>query len=295
MMEIKPENDKRCLLPSDAAGYRRTLVNIFGLCGRIYTPPSYPQPTAINEALAKDALINCMRDAAIIVWKYDLWRAALSGSEVFVGHRISETTPIAPLQLWLVDRDLKINMPDLFPDWEKYVQVAFLVSMAPRLQTVTLSTFMAPDQNHWDELLINSGGSIPIYAWTMPLAWNEPARDKEIASFVAILEFLKLKVVDVRPHMESRQVRRQLARHGKKPEDVRVVSLRRTAHGTLHEGPGEHRDVEWSCQWIVSGHWREQWYPSAGQHRPVFVAPYIKGPEDKPLKSPGEKIYAVVR
>jgi hypothetical protein len=42
--------------------------------------------------------------------------------------------------------------------------------------------------------------------------------------------------------------------------------------------------VEWSCQWNVKGHWRNQYYPSTGEHKRIFVAEYRKGPQDKPLR-----------
>lgn len=65
--------------------------------------------------------------------------------------------------------------------------------------------------------------------------------------------------------------------------DVVVVRLRR-AHlegATSGESP-----VEWSRRWIVSGHWRNAWRPSVQAHRRVWVAPFVKGPEGKPLVIP---------
>ena len=35
--------------------------------------------------------------------------------------------------------------------------------------------------------------------------------------------------------------------------------------------------------WVVRGHWRRQWYPSRGEHRPLWIAPHLAGPEDAPL------------
>jgi hypothetical protein len=40
----------------------------------------------------------------------------------------------------------------------------------------------------------------------------------------------------------------------------------------------------------VRGHWRQQWYPSIQDHRPVWIAPHRKGPEDAPMLG-GEKVY----
>jgi hypothetical protein len=63
---------------------------------------------------------------------------------------------------------------------------------------------------------------------------------------------------------------------------VTVITLRRQRHPDHpdHE-PGE---VEWKWQWVVRGHWRNQWYPSIKQHRQIWVMPYMKGPEDAPIK-----------
>lgn len=74
---------------------------------------------------------------------------------------------------------------------------------------------------------------------------------------------------------------------------VRVVELRRKQAKAEHSG--EHDAVDWSHQWIVSGHWRQQWYPSLNANRPRWIMPYVKGPEDKPLKPPRAKVFAVVR
>jgi hypothetical protein len=50
------------------------------------------------------------------------------------------------------------------------------------------------------------------------------------------------------------------------------------------EHRGESRQVDWSCQWWVSGFWRNHWYRSTQTHKYIWIAPYIKGPPDKPLK-----------
>jgi hypothetical protein len=45
-------------------------------------------------------------------------------------------------------------------------------------------------------------------------------------------------------------------------------------------------------RWLVRGHHRAQWYPSLKAHKVVWIAPYIKGPADAPLKMP---VYVVKR
>ena len=54
--------------------------------------------------------------------------------------------------------------------------------------------------------------------------------------------------------------------------------------------------MDWSCRWLVRGHWRQQ--PCGAGHaerRPTWILPHLKGPERKPLKAPGAMVFAVVR
>lgn len=74
--------------------------------------------------------------------------------------------------------------------------------------------------------------------------------------------------------------KRQL-REGLEIPTLRVIRLRhRRSAGSEQE---ESVPQDWSHRWLVSGHWRNQWLPSENRHRPTWIAPYVKGPEDKPL------------
>lgn len=68
---------------------------------------------------------------------------------------------------------------------------------------------------------------------------------------------------------------------------VNLVALRENAARLPTEEPSE-GEKKWglSVRFMVRGHWRNQACgEKLGQRRPVFVAPYLKGPEDAPLKS----------
>jgi hypothetical protein len=88
----------------------------------------------------------------------------------------------------------------------------------------------------------------------------------------------------------KRQDRRRLERDRIEPAPVRVITLRRAKSSNDHS----ESDREYHHQWIVRGHWRQQYYPSRGVHRPVWIAPHIKGPEGAPMLG-GEKVHAWVR
>jgi hypothetical protein len=37
------------------------------------------------------------------------------------------------------------------------------------------------------------------------------------------------------------------------------------------------------------------WYPRAKAHKPRYLAPYVKGPQDKPLKPPSSQLFVAKR
>lgn len=65
--------------------------------------------------------------------------------------------------------------------------------------------------------------------------------------------------------------------------DVKVITLRRYRDDDDREVDPEMRGREYSHRFIVNAFWRRQWYPSEQRHKPKWIAPYVKGPKDKPL------------
>jgi hypothetical protein len=105
--------------------------------------------------------------------------------------------------------------------------------------------------------------------------------------FRALCYLLRQRVAEESTVMPDRAARRRMAREGKEPPPVRVISIR---GGSAHGGGDGSR--EYVHRWVVRGHWRRQWYRSIQAHRPVWITPYVKGPEDAPLLG-GEKVYSV--
>lgn len=92
---------------------------------------------------------------------------------------------------------------------------------------------------------------------------------------------------------ERATVRRMERENLSLPSLLRVVTLRRMEEARNAEG-GSH-SVDWRWQWTVGGHWRNQWYPSAGEHKPVYIEDYVKGPPDAPFKPAQALIYKAER
>jgi hypothetical protein len=99
------------------------------------------------------------------------------------------------------------------------------------------------------------------------------------------------KIVIESRHQPSRAERRAAQREGRPLDEVRVIRLREPATRSRGDAGS---DVEWSHRWIVGKHWRNQWYPASGQHRPKLIEAYQKGPADKPLVL-RETVRALVR
>lgn len=109
----------------------------------------------------------------------------------------------------------------------------------------------------------------------------------------ATISFCHQRVFLDRREPADRAARRRAESHGiDVPPDVHVMMLRRAVpHDTT-----ESRDVDWSCRWWVRGHWRQQAVGPGRQDRtPVFIAPYVKGPEDRPMKPMMPSVYVVTR
>ncbi len=124
---------------------------------------------------------------------------------------------------------------------------------------------------------------------------EEASKRWGLAVFAAAMLFLHQGLaVAGPPERVDRHARKRVERAGWRPEPVvRVIRLRRV-HTTPHD-QHEPEDVAWACRWVVRGHWRQQWFPSVQAHRPLWIAPHVKGPEDKPMKAPRSTVFAVVR
>lgn len=116
---------------------------------------------------------------------------------------------------------------------------------------------------------------------------------EKLSLFATMVAFLEQRILVAPRFLADRMTRRRFERVKQKPlsDKIRPIALRRIERRT---GEGEHRHVDWKCRWPVSGHWRNQWYPSKQHYRPKYIASYLKGPEDKPLRNPG-RLFAVIR
>lgn len=113
--------------------------------------------------------------------------------------------------------------------------------------------------------------------------------------FLAACAWLEQRILTIGCGHIERHRRKQLGRehNAPVPSDVKVIELRR-AESQGHEATTS-EPVEWSCRWIVNGHWRNQYCGLGHDRKLVYIMPFVKGPADKPLRVPSHTVYAVTR
>lgn len=120
------------------------------------------------------------------------------------------------------------------------------------------------------------------------------ATKAKLKLIAASFELLAQKIFVSRLEKPPRSVRRRIQKQtGRKDiKNVAIIQLRARENTSHATGTGTKR--EYSHSWMVRGHWRNQWYASLGIHKAKWIAPHVKGPDDKPLKNV-RKIFAVAR
>lgn len=114
--------------------------------------------------------------------------------------------------------------------------------------------------------------------------------DNVLRHVYAILALMGQTVTDTRDAELSPMLRRHLGK-ARIPARVVVITLRRTA-GSRQQGESL---IEWSFRWVTRGHWRKQpCGPGRADIRVIWIAPFVKGPADKPLHI-SDKVYDLRR
>ena len=112
--------------------------------------------------------------------------------------------------------------------------------------------------------------------------------------FQISLRIMQQKITASGKSRLPRAFRRRAERAGFDPFTV-VVTLRRyEKSGRTGEGYDGDENF-YSHRFIVRGFWRAQWYPSAQEHRQLYIHDFIKGPADAELIVKPSRAIEVVR
>lgn len=264
----------------------------------------------LDESVTQSTLVNVTRDNVDIVrsifhkltpvvWEIDIWNAAGNQHEAFMD------TPIPAIRqsdesLWLLP--FAIDVPA--------EMVPFMAIPRPML---LIGLMLMPIEHIEDgrrslgvcQILCDQSDDdpdpVPYLRFVSMGYFGEPISNRAQTSLYARMKFLTLPFVECREHQPDRSERRRIYRSGSsRVPTVRVVTLRRREHVALNSRQGENtesvRDRRlYQHQWLVRGHWRRQWYPARSVHEAIWIDPYIKGPDDKPLLTKRPTVYQAVR
>jgi hypothetical protein len=166
-------------------------------------------------------------------------------------------------------------------------------------------------RSHGMPLSVSHSAFVP---YSLPLHVRDPAADDVTAGDLfrwahTLWMFMGTEIVTTsRPQVE-RPARRR-AQRSLSSSDVNVVTLWRIRHGDTELS---HKDVDWSCRWIVQAHERHLDSPAEGEtphharvdgpggccltcgRRTTHIRAYVKGPDGMPLRAVPETVYRVAR
>lgn len=170
---------------------------------------------------------------------------------------------------WITDRR---RQPIAYPEWADRVVGRWHISgwdSTPQGQTMGPPTVALP----------------MLGQVARPVGYNGEtagSQANDVRRLHALWLLLNQTVTVLRTEDVDRATRRRAGRM-KIPAQVTTIALRRSEYaGAKPEGESM---VEWQHRWIVRGHWRWQACgPGRTERRRIWISPFVKGPEDAPLK-----------
>lgn len=269
----------------------------------VYAQPPVP---AYGESTRNDAI-------TMVSWgpgRGGLWMhtwAAVAESWALGGARLGQTLACLPHDEAL-DRAAHAAarlMPDATPGDPPTVGQAtdrVLAGLLPNLRRAPIPPSVSPPHG-WDWRGLTPMEFTGINGWPTGVHTGEDYHDS-VESTVALerailATWLLMGQTLTRAETQDapRAARRRIARND--PDlgtGVRFIDLRRSRTAHRDDTTGDHGNGtrHYNVSWWVRGHWRNQFYPSRNDHRPVWIEEHPAGPPDKPLKG-GEKVNVLRR
>lgn len=235
-----------------------------------------------------------MRDAPLFIWRDDLARSALRAM-ASLPSLVTITPELLPTEsgLYLFPHDMNFpGCPQRLSGllWAKPWPSAshFAIWAYARENVIPTRYWMLTVGLRSDHELDGRWEGVQEGADFDPVKASEAARRYLLASWL----WLQQKVM-IPEAITVNSQSRKLAERAHVTSLVSVITLRK-GENTHHDDVST-RSRDYSCQWLVRGHWRQQYYASTAEHRPLWIEPYVKGPEEKPLKPPSHTVFAVTR
>ncbi len=284
------------MTPSEAL-LRRT-QSLQALILRTSTPGAMKRLGELPEIVVQGGRIEMglLAQGELFTWRSDMLNAALQGARALPSPvTFTPELPPVPYGLYLFDGPIHLSGLAYSVTGVGWVTIGvefaqFFIYREDTERAGSLEAFVS--------FILKSGIDVTV---TEPEDRTKYSKDAFVDQSVALNEitrfmlaswlWLKQRVMVYGPDKVNRSAAKQAIRAGVK-SDVNVVILRRSERGCERL---ETAQIEWTCQWLVKGHWRQQFYAATGEHRPIWIQPYVKGPDDKPFRPASDTVYAVSR
>jgi hypothetical protein len=245
--------------------------------------PTFSKRIPLDKArIMEPVLLALLLGAQPYLWKSDMMLVAKSAP--MPRHVLSRGLLPFPAMFWSFE-DAAPNSMGGVTDWMLIAEDSSDGSEGGFI------TFM-PNTAHVGP---NAATSIEIngYAYGKTFPDDFGKRADTVQMLLQMLALLASPHVELEEPSVPRPIRRDYVRQGRAQayKLPHVVKLRRAALDA-QRAHAEASSVAWQHQWWVSGHYRAQWMPSTQDHQVRWIAPYLKGPADKPIL---EKVYSVER
>lgn len=166
--------------------------------------------------------------------------------------------------------------------------------------TLLITTYRRPNAHDDQPVLDMQRAPLELWGW-FPIVLDRPVAEQQGADDIdqqvheksntltktlkTFFVLIKQEIPRTERQSASRQQRRRVERAiptGIVPE-VKVVTLRKEQAGRNIEPDEETEARAWTHRWVVTGHWRNQYYPSTHEHKPLWITEHIKGPDHLPI------------
>jgi hypothetical protein len=278
----------------------------YDLLTTIRNAPLNPDAIRIASRLPK-----LLQDAVPCYWSWPAVRVAVADAKTYpLEAHVMRADLIAPVQWWYFDNPA---LPLVALRAEAEIAEAVLVVDGTRLHSSYANHLIA---FFFVRVKLNDNKEpyrVPLPAWVAYVPFHapwssactfdsiltsHPMDEHEIEQASAVMMFVVSAICWLRstvPQRErtivSRGTRRRLGLSTDHPSaSTHVITLRASEHTAPATA---HHEVEWSCRWSVRSHWRKQAVKDG--HRLTLIPSYVKGPEGKPFRPPGDIRYKIDR
>ena len=260
----------------------------------------------------------------IVIWKPDMWGAAVRGHGDAFETEVFQESDIPPtMQIWQWEGKTGPASPAFFPEMFDLDVPCGCVSWIVLRSTVIMGWHTRPSEaiirasldanwmpegsatgNSQDGLVmcavfspleVQPGGIVP----NLPRLRFFPmiSIGDEIGPYsrlMAGLRLMNLPLVESEEVRLPRPTRRRMEKTKQVVPTIRTIILRRPKQRAKTEVE-EAKHIDWQCRWIVDGYWRKGHMRGDKRIAPHYVSSHAKGPEGKPLKPPRQNVFVVKR